>query len=171
MSLADRANQYIDQQKPWIIAKHADKAAEVQGICTQGLNLFRALMIYLKPVLPQMAAKTERFFAESPWAWRAAARPLLDAPILPYEPLAVRLDPKAVARLVQPEGPATAVAAPLPDAPQSAAATPAAPVPAAPISIDDFARIDLRVAKILEAQYVTGSDKLLNLRVDLGEFG
>src|SRR5271165_1367839 len=181
MSLADRANQYIDQQKPWIIAKHADKAAEVQGICTQGLNLFRALMIYLKPVLPQMAAKTERFFAESPWAWRAAARPLLDAPILPYEPLAVRLDPKAVARLVQPEGPATAVAAPLPDAPQSAAATPAAPVPAAPtpaapvpvasISIDDFARIDLRVAKILEAQYVTGSDKLLKLRVDLGEFG
>ncbi len=189
MSLADRANQYIDQQKPWIVAKHADKAAEVQGICTQGLNLFRALMIYLKPVLPQMAAKTESFFAESPWAWHAAARPLLDAPILPYEPLAVRLDPKAVARLVQPEPPAAAAS--LPAARQSAPATPtattpaattpaattpaatapAAPVPAASISIDDFARIDLRVAKILEAQYVAGSDKLLKLRVDLGEFG
>ncbi len=182
MALADRANQYIDQQKPWMLAKHADKAAEVQGICTQGLNLFRLLMIYLKPVLPLMAAKSERFFAEAPWAWRDAERPLLDAAILPYEPIAVRLDPRAVARLVEPEAPTGAAAdgaaraaltpaAPAPAAPAPAAPQPAAPQPAAPISIDDFARIDLRVAKILEAGYVTGSDKLLKLRVDLGEFG
>jgi methionyl-tRNA synthetase len=172
MALADRANQYIDHQKPWILAKQADKAAEVQGVCTQGLNLFRALMIYLKPVLPQMAGKTERFFAESPWGWRDAARPLLDRPILPYEPLAVRLDPKAVAHLVEPEAAeATRAAAPKSAAHTQAAAAPAATALAAAISIDDFARIDLRVAKILDAQYVAGSDKLLKLRVDLGEFG
>ncbi len=169
MALADRANQYIDQQKPWTLAKRADKAAEVQGICTLGLNLFRALMIYLKPVLPQMAAKSERFLGESPWAWSAVARPLLDAPIAAYEALAVRLDPKAVARLVEPEAPAAAPAAPA--APGTPPRTDGAAAIAASISIDDFARIDLRVAKILEAGYVTGSDKLLKLRVDLGEFG
>ena len=155
MALADRANQYIDQQKPWTLAKQADKAAEVQGICTQGLNLFRTLMIYLKPVLPDMAAKSERFFAEPPWKWSHAAEPLLDTAILAYEALAVRLDPKAVARLVERDSEAAADV----------------PVVGTAISIEDFARIDLRVAKILVAEYVAGSDKLLKLRVDLGEFG
>jgi len=190
MTLADRANQYIDQQKPWTLAKQADKAAEVQGICTQGLNLFRALMIYLKPVLPDMAAKSERFFAEQPWKWSHAAEPLLDTAILAYEALAVRLDPKAVARLVETGSEAAAPLATAPAAPAvmpaataaaRAAAAAGAAVAGAPasdahvggasIKIEDFARIDLRVAKILAAEYVTGSDKLLKLRVDLGEFG
>jgi len=155
MALADRANQYIDQQKPWTLVKQADQADAVRGICTQGLNLFRVLMIYLKPVLPAMAEKAERFFGESPWLWQDAAQPRLGAEIKPYEALALRLDPKAVAALIEPVGDTT----------------PAKTDLAATISIEDFARLDLRVAKILTAEFVEGSDKLLKLRVDLGEFG
>jgi methionyl-tRNA synthetase len=157
MSLADRANQYIDFSKPWTLAKQADKAAEVQSICTQGLNLFRVLMIYLQPVLPDMAAKARHFFQESSWEWGDAATPLLGTTIAPYEPLATRLDPKAVARLVGPEA--------------AALEAPAAAVEGNLISIDDFLRVDLRVAKVLNADLVTGADKLLKLRVDLGDLG
>jgi methionyl-tRNA synthetase len=165
MSLADRANQYIDLHKPWTLAKHAEKAAEVQSICTQGLNLFRVLMIYLQPVLPDMAAKARHFFHESSWEWASAATPLLGTAIAPYEPLATRLDPKAVARLVEPESVAAVGAS---DAATLAAA---AAVEGNLISIDDFLRVDLRVAKVLKAELVTGADKLLKLSVDLGELG
>ena len=101
MALADRANQYIDQRKPWILAKSPEKSAEVQGICTLGLNMFRALMIYLQPILPDMATKSMRFFNETRWVWDTAAKPLLGARIAPYEVLATRLDPVAVAQLVE----------------------------------------------------------------------
>src|SRR5271169_4912939 len=87
MALADLANQYIDFCKPWTLAKEPAKAAEVQGICTQGLNCFRALMIYLQPVLPEMAGQARRFFQESGWTWESAATPLLGTTILPYQPL------------------------------------------------------------------------------------
>jgi methionyl-tRNA synthetase len=178
MALADRANQYIDQRKPWTLVKQPTQAEAVRGICTQGLNLFRTLMIYLKPVLPAMAEKAERFFAESPWRWQDAALPRLGAPITPYEALALRLDPKAVAALVEPVRDTTPAAAAAPGtaartAP-AAAASPADTSPAAPpapISIEEFARVDLRVARILSAGFVAGSDKLLKLRVDLGEHG
>ncbi|MEP6547323.1 MAG: methionine--tRNA ligase [Gammaproteobacteria bacterium] len=193
MALADRANQYIDLHKPWTLAKHPDKAAEVQDVCTQGLNLFRALMIYLQPVLPAMAAKARHFFQESSWDWASATTPLLGSLINPYEPLATRLDPKAVARLVQPEtvaapaGPvvaATPAAAPtaapasapkriaaLGGAPDAASLAAAAAVEGNMISIDDFLRVDLRVAKVLNASLVDGADKLLRLRLDVGELG
>jgi methionyl-tRNA synthetase len=176
MALADRANQYIDVQKPWTLAKQASNAAQVQLVSTQGLNLFRVLMIYLQPVLPQMAAKVRDFFQEPSWTWSNAATPLLGTAISPYQALAVRLDPKAVARLVEPEVSAT------PHALTPASATPAAAamseVPAAVqpalgglISMDDFLRIDLRAAKVLSAELVSGADKLLKLRLDVGELG
>jgi methionyl-tRNA synthetase len=176
MSLADRANQYIDLHKPWTLAKQADKAAEVQAVCTQGLNLFRVLMIYLQPVLPDMAAKARRFFQESSWEWANAATPLLGTAIAPYEPLATRLDLKAVARLVAPEGAAPAPAAGAPAAAAGGASDTATLAAATAvegnlISIDDFLRVDLRVAKVLNAELVAGADKLLKLRVDLGERG
>jgi methionyl-tRNA synthetase len=196
MALADRANQYIDLHKPWMLAKQPDKAAEVQAICTQGLNLFRALMIYLQPVLPEMAVKAQRFFQESSWDWASAATPRLGGMINPYEPLATRLDPKAVARLVQPEAvtastagsvavaaPAIAsaatpasVAAPKRSAASGGAADAASLAAAAAvegnmISIDDFLRVDLRVAKVLDASLVDGADKLLKLRLDVGDLG
>jgi len=167
MGLADRANQYIDSRKPWTLAKHPDKAAEVQGICTQGLNLFRALMIYLQPVLPQMAAQAQRFFHERPWSWASTANPLLGTTIEPYQALATRLDPKAVARLVEPESDSEAAAVAPAHAPQSRGSQSAAPV----ISLDEFLRVDLRVAKVLAADLIAGADKLLKLRLDVGELG
>jgi methionyl-tRNA synthetase len=173
MSLADRANQYIDSHKPWSLAKQSDKADDVQRICTQGLNLFRVLMIYLQPVLPDMAAKARRFFQEDDWQWRHAAKPLLGTAITTYEPLATRLDTKAVAALVQPEEAPAAAATPgsASDSATLAAAAAAAAVEGNQISIDEFLRVDLRVAKILSAESVSGADKLLKLRVDLGELG
>jgi len=187
MALSDRANQYVDSRKPWMLAKDPKNAAEVQSVCTQALNLFRVLMIYLEPVLPSMAARATAFFQESKWTWASAAAPLLSTSINPYEPLAVRLDPKAVARLVEPEAPAPAAS--MPAASMPAASTPAATtsgnggasdaatlaaaesVEGNLISIDDFLRIDLRVAKVLAAEFIAGADKLLKLRVDVGELG
>src|ERR1700761_1024457 len=111
MALCDRANQYVDSRKPWMLAKDANNAAEVQSVCTQALNLFRVLMIYLQPVLPTMAARACAFFREPQWSWNSATTPLLASTISAYEPLAVRLDPKAVAKLVEAETPGTAPAA------------------------------------------------------------
>jgi len=170
MALADRANQFVDSRKPWMLAKDPRNAAEVQSVCTQGLNLFRMLMIYLQPVLPDMAAKARRFFQESDWNWADAAAPLLATAINPYEPLAVRLDPKVVARLLEPE----AAAAPLPavnGASDTATIAAANAVEGNLISIDDFLRVDLRVAKVLSAELVAGADKLLKLHLDVGELG
>jgi methionyl-tRNA synthetase len=168
MALCDRANQYVDSRKPWMLAKDPKNTAEVQSVCTQALNLFRVLMIYLEPVLPNMAARVRAFFQESGWTWAAAAMPLLSTSINPYEPLAVRLDPKAVARLIEPEAPAPAASGGASDAATLAAA---ASVEGNLISIDDFLRIDLRVAKVLAAELIAGADKLLRLRVDVGELG
>src|SRR5271167_261393 len=172
MALADRANQYIDLHKPWALAKQPGSAAQVQGICTQGLDCFRALMIYLQPVLPDMAAQAQRFLQEPTWTWESAATPLLGTMILPYQALATRLDPKAVARLVELD----AAEVPSPTAARTAATSPAAAPAAAAasadlISIEDFLRIDLRVAKVIEADLVAGADKLLRLRLDVGELG
>jgi methionyl-tRNA synthetase len=161
MALCDRANQYVDLRKPWALAKQLGTSAEVQGVCTQGLNLFRTLMVYLQPVLPEMAVKVQRFFQEPAWSWESAATPLLGTSILPYEPLATRLDPKAVARLIEPE-PAAADAATL---------AAAIAVEGNLISIDEFLRVDLRVAKVLSAELIAGADKLLKLRLDVGELG
>jgi methionyl-tRNA synthetase len=176
MALADRANQYVDSRKPWMLAKDASKAAEVQSVCTLALNLFRVLMIYLQPVLPKMAGRTRAFLQEAEWTWAARATPLLSSAINAYEPLAVRLDPKAVASLVEPQAatpPATAATPAVANGGASDTATlaAAASVEGNLISIDDFLRIDLRVAKILNAELVAGADKLLKLRVDVGELG
>ncbi len=158
MTLADRANQYIDQRKPWILAKSPEKLTEVQAICTQGLNLFRALMIYLQPVLPLMATKSMHFFQETAWTWESAAKPILGTRIAPYQPLATRLDPKAVAQLI--------------DSVETPALAPVArPSLGAPLTIDEFMRVDLRVAQIIAAELVEGADKLLRLKVNVGELG
>ena len=177
MGLCDRANQYVDSRKPWMLAKDPKNAAEVQSVCTQALNLFRVLMIYLEPVLPSMAARARAFFQEPAWTWTAAAAPLLSTSINAYEALAVRLDPKAVARLIEPDPPTSTAPEPAAPSPANRGASDAATLAAAAsvegnlISIDDFLRVDLRVAKVLAAEFIVGADKLLKLRVDVGELG
>jgi methionyl-tRNA synthetase len=139
------------------------------------------LMIYLEPVLPNMAVRVRAFFQEPVWTWTAAATPLLSTSINAYEALAVRLDPRSVARLVEPEAPAPSASSPGVSArgatPNEGGASDAATLAAATsvegnmISIDDFLRIDLRVARILSAEFIVGADKLLKLKIDVGELG
>jgi methionyl-tRNA synthetase len=182
MLLADRANLYIDQQKPWLMAKDPARAEEVRAVCTQGLNLFRLLALYLKPIVPRLAAGAERFLGLPDQRWDEGAVPLLDREIGTYAPLATRVDPKATEALLAAsseslKASAAPVAAPAqaaPAAPATAhqpvapAAATGATAAAGPISIDEFAKVDLRVARIVEAGPVEGADKLLRLVVDLG---
>jgi methionyl-tRNA synthetase len=170
MALADRANQYVDRHKPWALAKDPAQATQVRAIATEGINLFRALMIYLTPVLPAMSVAAGKFLGQPIGSWSDAATPLLGVPLNAYQPLATRLDPALVARLVEaPGGAAPAAIAPARATTSAAAgAAPPSAAPAAPITIADFSKIDLRVARVASAALVPGSDKLLQLNLDLG---
>ncbi|HEU0225682.1 MAG TPA: methionine--tRNA ligase [Steroidobacteraceae bacterium] len=154
MELADRANLYIDRQKPWLAAKDPARAGEVQAVCTQGLNLFRVLMTWLKPVLPATAERAETFLRAPIARWNDVASPLLGTEIGEYQPLATRVDATAVSTLVE--------------TPMADTEKPAASAPPAGISAEEFARLDLRVARIEAAALVEGADRLLQLTVDLG---
>jgi methionyl-tRNA synthetase len=164
MLLADRANQYIDERKPWVLAKDETTAGQVQGVCTQGLNLFRVLMLYLQPVLPEMAVRSAEFFGTELNDWESRRQPLLDVPINKFQPLMTRVDPVSVAKMVD-ESKDAAIDASKPPQP---AAKPAA-ADSQYISIDDFKKINLRVATILSAETVEDADKLLRIIVDDGE--
>jgi len=154
MELADRANLYIDRQKPWLSAKDTARASEVQAVCSQGLNLFRVLMTYLKPVLPATAERAEAFFGSRISNWSDVATPLLGTAIGEYHPLATRVDTSLVGKLVE--------------TPMTETASSAAPARPVEIGAEEFARIDLRVARIESADLVNGADRLLRLTVDLG---
>ncbi len=155
MTLADKANRYIDDHKPWVLAKDEKRLPEVQDVCTQGLNMFRSLMIYLSPVLPEVAAGARDFFGENSWDWQAAGSALLGARINPFKPLLTRVDPKQVEKMVE----------------QSRESTPVTEEQTQDdtISIDDFMKVDLRIAKIEKAEPVEGADKLLALTLDVGD--
>jgi len=187
MALADKANQYIDTQKPWLLAKDPARAAEVQTVCTQGLNLFRSLVGFLKPVMPQLAAGAEAFLQAPITRWEHLDTPLLNHAIRTYEALATRLDAKVAAQLVvtpptagEPVAAEKAVAGskktgePVvpggsPTKPAGASqATNASSAAAAEIDLEALMKVELRVAEVLEAAAVDGSDKLLKLRVSLG---
>ena len=161
MALADRANQYIDERKPWLVAKKAGSETEVVGICTLGLNLFRALMVYLKPILPDVAEKVERLFGAGELDWAAAAKPLLGVPIGRYEPLVQRVEEATVQAIVAEAREEIAKA--------GGASAPAAAAPGTEeIDLEQFARVDLRVARVVDASLIEGADKLLRLTLDLG---
>ena len=150
MALADKANRYIEQKKPWAMAKDESQSPGVQAVCTQGLNMFRALMIYLTPVLPAMAEQAQKLFNEEPWDWQAASEPLLDHTISKYKPLLRRIELKQVERMVE-------------QSRESGGDT-----DTSSITIDEFAKVDMRVARIDKAEPVDGADKLLKLTLDLG---
>ena len=161
MALADVANRYVDEQAPWVVAKQEGRDADLQAICTMGLNMFRVLMTWLKPVLPQLAARAEAFL-NSELSWDAIQQPLLAHKVNPFKALYNRIEMKQVEALVEAskeEVKATAapVIGPLADDPIQET-----------ITFDDFAKVDLRVALIENAEFVEGSDKLLRLTLDLG---
>ena len=155
MSLADSANRYIDEQKPWVMVKESDRANEVQGVCTVGLNLFRNLMIYLTPVIPEIAEKAREFLGEEEWTWASVREPLEGVKINKFTPLLTRIDPKQVESMVEQSRETTGESAKVADDNT--------------ISIDDFMKVDLRIASITAAGPVDGADKLLELKLDLGD--
>jgi methionyl-tRNA synthetase len=176
MEIADAANQYVDENKPWILAKDESKTAELHEVCTTALILFRQLTIMLSPVLPFVASRVQEFLNDERFSWdatrgEAVYRSMLGRTIGAYSHLMQRVDAKMVEDLF--DKPA-AIAAPAPAAEASAA--PAAEAAASDIeplaseiSIDDFAKVDLRIAKIVNCEHVEGAGKLLRLTLDVGE--
>jgi methionyl-tRNA synthetase len=158
MTLADTANRYIDEKKPWVMAKNEDQADEVQAVCTQGLNMFRSLMVYLTPVVPALAEKSRQFFDEDEWTWATATTPLLGRKINKFKPLLTRVEPAQVEKMVEQSKEPDVTTAEKPQESDSDE-----------ITIDDFAKVDLRVARIEKAEPVEGADKLLQLTLNLGD--
>ncbi|MYM24596.1 methionine--tRNA ligase [Duganella sp. FT135W] len=186
MEIADFANQYVDENKPWILAKDESKVAELHDVCTTALILFRQLSILLSPVLPGVAANVAKFLNDEQFDWAqtnvangVVSSALLGRTIGAYSHLMTRVDPKMIEDLFDaPAAGAAAAAAPVVKAekPAKAKAAPAVAVTetgieviAPEISVDDFFKVDLRIAKIVNCEHVEGSDKLLRLTLDAGE--
>ncbi|MDH5331238.1 MAG: methionine--tRNA ligase [Aquincola sp.] len=155
MLLADRVNEYVDRHKPWDLAKQAGMDAALHDVCSVCIEAFRVLTVFLKPVMPALAAQVEAFLKISPLDWHDATRSLGAHTIGTYQHLMQRVDAKQVDALLEPPAPATI--------------TPGGEALAAEIGIDDFAKVDLRIARIVNAEHVEGSDKLLRLTLDVGE--
>jgi methionyl-tRNA synthetase len=155
MLLADRVNEYVDRHKPWELAKQPGMDAPLHDVCSVCIEAFRILTVYLKPVMPALAAKVDAFLKIEALDWHDATRALGAHTIGEYKHLMQRVDPKQVDALFE--------------TPAPAAVTPGGEALAPEIGIDDFAKVDLRLAKIVDAEHVEGSDKLLRLTLDAGE--
>ena len=161
MALADHANQYIDEKKPWVMAKQEGMEQQVHDTCSVGLNLFRVLLTYLKPVLPVMAQKTEQFLNIEPMNWSNYKTPLTNHSINKFKPLMTRVEQEKIDKMLE-ESKQTMTT--------ETETKPKNTNPISPeISFDDFAKIDLRIAKIVNAEHVEGADKLLQLTLDIGD--
>ncbi len=162
MALADKANRYVDDKAPWVIAKQEGADAELQAVCSVGINLFRVLMAYLKPVMPQLAERAEAFLGET-LTWDGIAAPLVDHTVAPFKALFSRIEPAKIEAMIEAskedlaKEQAPKATGPLADDPISET-----------IAYDDFAKIDLRVALIKKAEAVPEADKLLKLQLDIG---
>lgn len=173
MEIADVANRFVDENKPWVLAKDETKVAELHDVCTTALILFRQLTILLSPVLPGVAANVRTFLNDAAYTWAdtsvasgAAWQPMLGRTIGAYSHLMTRVDAKMIEDLFDaPAQQAAADAAPALDAPAAGDIEELAPE----ISIDDFSKIDLRIAKIVNCEHVEGAGKLLRLTLDVGE--
>lgn len=162
MALADKANRYVDDKAPWVIAKQEGADAELQAVCSVGINLFRVLMAYLKPVMPHLAERAEAFLAET-LSWDGIATPLVDHTVAPFKALFSRIEPAKIDAMIEAskedlaKEQAPKATGPLVDDPISET-----------IAYDDFAKVDLRVALITKAEAVPEADKLLKLQLDIG---
>jgi methionyl-tRNA synthetase len=177
MALADQANIFVNDKKPWELAKQEGREAELQAACSEAIEAFRLLTLYLKPVLPKVAEAVEAFLNIAPLSWNDAATPLpAGHAIQTYNHLMTRIDPKQIAALVAAN---TISLAPVPEAvpekkdekkmPEVAAKPETEANTNAPISIDDFMKVELRIARIVDAGHVEGAEKLIRLSLDVGE--
>ena len=171
MLLADKANQYIDDKKPWVLIKEQERDKEVQDICTMGLNLFRIIMTYLKPVLPATAKGAEEFLGCVPLTWNNYQTPLLDYTINDFTPLLTRVEKEKIEAIIE-DSKHSLAATEESTLEETAGKSSTGPLVDDPISetinFDDFAKLDLRIARISKAEHVEGADKLLKLTLDLG---
>jgi len=177
MALADLANQYVDEKQPWVAVKDENRQQEVQGVCSLGINMFRALITYLKPVLPELAEKSELFLNAGELSWDSVASPLFSHEINRFKPLMTRIEEDKVNAMLEDNKKQLVIAAALQAKTGNNAVddnkdnhSPLSEDPISPtIEYDDFAKIDLRVVKIIKAEHVEGADKLLQLTLDLGD--
>jgi len=158
MKLADKANQYIDDKKPWQMVKEEDKENEVHDVASMSLNFFRVLMTYLSPVLPDMAEKARDFLKLKDLSWDSIETPLTKHEINKFKPLMSRIEDEQIDKLIESSKEISPKNEPTKEQ-----------VMDNYISIDDFAKIELKVAKIIDANHVEGADKLLQLTLDIGE--
>ncbi|WP_161897732.1 methionine--tRNA ligase [Pseudomonas yangonensis] len=165
MALADRANAWIADKAPWALNKVEGKQAEVQEICALGINLFRQLVIMLKPVLPKLAADAEAFLNVKPQTWADLTLPLANHQLNPFNPLLTRIEPAKIEAMVEASKEDLAAEAPKPQGNGELAKDPLA----AEINFDVFAAVDLRIALIEKCEFVEGADKLLRLSLDIGD--
>ncbi|MEN1727689.1 MAG: methionine--tRNA ligase subunit beta, partial [Pseudomonadota bacterium] len=163
MALADEANRYIDEHKPWVMAKEEGRETDVLAVCTQGINMFRAMMVWLSPVIPHTAAAAAEFLQSPLDRFDAVAEPLLGHDIAKFKPLLRRVEPEQLEKLIEASKESLAAAEQAPAEP-AGSADPIAPI----VEFPDFAKVDLRVARIAVAELVEGADKLLRLELDLG---
>lgn len=162
MALADAANEYIAAQEPWKLAKQPGAEAQTQAVCTLGINMFRAILTYLKPVIPALTEEAERFLGET-LSWTAPVRFRGGEKINEFKPLLTRIEKTKVDAMIEASKEDVIAAA------TATASGPLADEPiAAEIDFNDFAKVDLRIALITNAEHVEGSDKLLRLTLDLG---
>lgn len=165
MALADRANAWIADKAPWALNKVEGKQAEVQEICALGINLFRQLVIMLKPVLPQLAADAEAFLNVAPQTWADLALPLANHQLSPFNPLLTRIEQAKIDAMTEASKEDLAAEAAKPQGNGELAKDPLA----AEINFDAFAAVDLRIALIEKCEFVEGADKLLRLSLDIGD--
>ena len=174
LELADRANPFVENAAPWILKKDPDKAGELQDVCTIALNLFRQLVIYISPVLPDLAEKTSELLNDPIVSWEQSKTPLTGTPVSKFKHMMKRIEEKDVKKMEEESQAAADAEA------QSAAAADLAskyqdsgqPLIDEPMAdectIDDFVKVDLRVARIVNAEHVEGARKLLKLTLGLG---
>jgi methionyl-tRNA synthetase len=176
MSLADRANEYIDREEPWKLKKQPEKANELRDVCTVALNLYRQLVVYLAPVLPKLAEQSAKLLNAPFERFDAAQTPIVGTPVGEFEHLMQRVDPKKLEAVVAATRDAASEAAAVKAGASSEGAAPpsddgealAKEPLAAECSIDDFGKVDLRVARVLSAEAIPEANKLLRLTVSLG---
>ncbi len=177
MLLADRANQYIETAEPWTLKKDPDRADELRDVCTIGLNLFRQIAVYLTPVLPRLAAQTGALLNQPITHWNDAQQPLTGTPVAQFQHMLKRVDSEKVQTMVEESkdsvAPSTDAAAESAAPAVNAFGDGPEPLAAEPLteehcSFDDFMKIDMRVARVVEAGHVEGADKLIALKLSLG---
>jgi methionyl-tRNA synthetase len=162
MALADKANQYIDENKPWVLIKESGKEQQVHDVCSVGLNLFRVLITYLKPILPNTAKLSESFLNVPPLQWDDIKKPLLNHKINKFKPLMTRIEQDTIDAMTESSKQS------LENTEDAITTGPLADDPIGDeISFEDFAKVDLRIAKIINAEHVDGANKLLQLTLDL----